>query len=118
MNKIISVSLVLTLVFACYCESGFCRDIQLIKMMNKNKTLLGGLKPVSQNSNEIDSIARFAVLEHNKKQVISYLGDRGSVWFGLEVKPEPNQITTVLENFNKNPNHILLFYGVLGCFSL
>lgn len=71
MNKITSVSLVLVIVFAYYCESGFCRDIQLIKMMNKNKALLGGLKPVSQNSAEIDSIARFAVLEHNKKQVLS-----------------------------------------------
>ncbi|KAK1386714.1 Cysteine proteinase inhibitor [Heracleum sosnowskyi] len=68
MNKITPVSLVLILLFACYFESGLCRDIQLIRMISKNKTLLGGLKPVSQNSNEIDSIARFAVLEHNKKQ--------------------------------------------------
>ena len=39
-------------------------------MMKKHKTFLGGLKPSSQNSAEIDSIVRFAVLEHNKKQVL------------------------------------------------
>ncbi|KAL8133530.1 hypothetical protein AgCh_008845 [Apium graveolens] len=35
---------------------------------NNNNTLLGGLKPVSHNTADIDSIARFAVLEHNNKQ--------------------------------------------------
>ncbi|KAL1821108.1 cysteine proteinase inhibitor A isoform X3 [Daucus carota subsp. sativus] len=67
MKKTISLGLVLVLVFAYYCDSGYCRDVQLIKM-KKHNTLLGGLKPSSQNSAEIESIARFAVLEHNKKQ--------------------------------------------------
>ena len=69
MKKTISLGLVLVLLFAYYCDSGYCRDVQLIKM-KKHKTLLGGLKPSSQNSAEIESIARFAVLEHNKKQVL------------------------------------------------
>lgn len=49
-------------------QTGFCSDQDLNTMAT-----LGALKdssPSSQNSLELDSLARFAVDEHNKKEVL------------------------------------------------
>uniref|UniRef100_A0A5B7A3T3 Cysteine proteinase inhibitor n=1 Tax=Davidia involucrata TaxID=16924 RepID=A0A5B7A3T3_DAVIN len=62
--SVVSLSL-FVLVFSAFCESGLCREDGFIRM----KTL-GGVHDCkgSQNSAEIQSIARFAVEEHNKKE--------------------------------------------------
>ncbi|XP_011041371.1 PREDICTED: cysteine proteinase inhibitor 6-like [Populus euphratica] len=55
---------VLVLLCGCYTELGLCRQDNFLKMK------LGGVHDCkgSQNSAEIDSLARFAVQEHNKKE--------------------------------------------------
>jgi len=56
---------VLVLLCGCYTELGLCGQDNFLKMK------LGGVHDCkgSQNSAEIDSLARFAVQEHNKKEV-------------------------------------------------
>ena len=72
MKKVISVSVLpvlLVLVLLCsVCELGHCLERSSVLKMR-----LGGIHDCkgSQNSAEIDSLARFAVQEHNKKAVIS-----------------------------------------------
>ena len=72
MKKVISVSVLpvlLVLVLLCsVCELGHCLERSSVLKMR-----LGGVHDCkgSQNSAEIDSLARFAVQEHNKKAVIS-----------------------------------------------
>jgi len=58
---------VLVLLCGCYTELGLCRQDNFLKMK------LGGVHDCkgSQNSGEIDSLARFAVQEHNTKEVFS-----------------------------------------------
>ena len=60
---------VLVLLCGCYTELGLCRQDNFLKMK------LGGVHDCkgSQNSGEIDSLARFAVQEHNTKEVFSSL---------------------------------------------
>ncbi|KAL4603780.1 hypothetical protein ACB092_10G148300 [Castanea dentata] len=71
MKKVISVSVLpglLVLVLLCsLCELGHCLERSSVIKMR-----LGGIRDCkgSQNSAEIDSLARFAVQEHNKKAVI------------------------------------------------
>ena len=50
-------------------DSGYCVQDPFIKMK------LGGVRDYigAQNSLEIDALARFAVQEHNKKQVFSFV---------------------------------------------
>ena len=72
MKKVISVSVLpvlLVLVLLCsVCELGHCLERSSVLKMR-----LGGIHDCkgSQNSTKIDSLARFAVQEHNKKAVIS-----------------------------------------------
>ncbi|CAK7339873.1 unnamed protein product [Dovyalis caffra] len=65
MNKSCLIVLsVLVLLCGCYTELGLCRQDNFLKMK------LGDVHDCkgSQNSGEIDSLARFAVQEHNKKE--------------------------------------------------
>ncbi|KAL6988094.1 hypothetical protein U1Q18_013838 [Sarracenia purpurea var. burkii] len=61
---VVSFSVVVILLSA-FCEFGICRDDRFVRM----KTL-GGVHNCkgNQNSAEIESIGRFAVEEHNKKE--------------------------------------------------
>lgn len=63
-NNSSSLVLLISILLFAFCELGSCRNYDFIKM----KKALGGLKGI-QNSAEIESIARFAVQEHNKKEV-------------------------------------------------
>jgi len=57
---------VVLVVLSAFCELGFCRDDGLIRM----KPVAGGIRDSvgMQNSAEIESMGRFAVDEHNKKE--------------------------------------------------
>ncbi|XP_076899278.1 cysteine proteinase inhibitor A-like [Bidens hawaiensis] len=55
------VMITVLLLFA-FCELGFCR-------VEKNLMFMGGIRETPQNNNlELESLARFAVDEHNKKE--------------------------------------------------
>ncbi|XP_034694809.1 cysteine proteinase inhibitor 12-like [Vitis riparia] len=60
---------ILSLSFVLVSQIGFCREDSFIRMP-KTMNLLGGVRDCGgiQNSAEIESIARFAVQEHNKNQ--------------------------------------------------
>ncbi|XP_058210217.1 cysteine proteinase inhibitor 12-like [Rhododendron vialii] len=62
-----SVSLMLLVVLSAFCDLGFSKDDGLIRM---KPVVVGGVRDVAgmQNSAEIESIGRFAVDEHNKKE--------------------------------------------------
>ncbi|KAE9455860.1 hypothetical protein C3L33_12236, partial [Rhododendron williamsianum] len=62
-----SVTLMLLVVLSAFCDLGFCKDDGLIRM---KPVVVGGVRDVAgmQNSAEIESIGRFAVDEHNKKE--------------------------------------------------
>ncbi|KAH7843533.1 hypothetical protein Vadar_017845 [Vaccinium darrowii] len=62
---IVSCTVVLV-VLSAFCELGFCGDEVLIRM----KPVAGGVRDSvgMQNSVEIESMGRFAVDEHNKKE--------------------------------------------------
>lgn len=64
-----SVTLMLLVVLSAFCDLGFCKDDGLIRM---KPVVVGGVRDVAgmQNSAEIESIGRFAVDEHNKKEVV------------------------------------------------
>lgn len=66
LNRLVLLSLSFVLVS----QIGFCREDSFIRMP-KTMNLLGGVRDCGgiQNSAEIESIARFAVQEHNKNQV-------------------------------------------------
>lgn len=68
MKKVISVSVLVLVLLCSVCELGHCLERSSVLQMR-----LGGIHDCkgSQNSAEIDSLARFAVQEHNKKAVIS-----------------------------------------------
>jgi len=62
-----SVTLMLLVVISAFCDLGFCKDDGFIRM---KPVVVGGVRDVAgtQNSAEIESIGRFAVDEHNKKE--------------------------------------------------
>ncbi|KAF5937717.1 hypothetical protein HYC85_025223 [Camellia sinensis] len=66
MKLVMSLSVVVVVVLSSFCELGFSRDDGFIRM----KPILGGIHDCmgNQNSAEIESIGRFAVQEHNKKE--------------------------------------------------
>lgn len=67
-HSIGSVALVLLVVLSAFCDLGFCKDDGLIRM---KPVVVGGVRDVEgmRNSAEIESVGRFAVDEHNKKEV-------------------------------------------------
>ncbi|KAJ8770426.1 hypothetical protein K2173_015040 [Erythroxylum novogranatense] len=64
MKRLSATILVVLLLLFGYSELGLCKEDSLIRMK------LGGVRDCrgSQNSAEIESLARFAVQEHNKEQ--------------------------------------------------
>lgn len=68
MNRYSLIVLSVMVLVCGFFESGLCREDNFIKMK------LGGHHDCkgSQNSAEIESLARFAVQEHNKKEVFSF----------------------------------------------
>lgn len=76
-NPLISLntlSLLLFLIISATANSEFCDD----KM-----ALLGGVQESrgAENSNEIESLARFAIEEHNKKEVFFFLKKKRKLGF-------------------------------------
>ncbi|KAI3682306.1 hypothetical protein L1987_82201 [Smallanthus sonchifolius] len=60
-SSFVASSLIITalLLFA-FCELGFCRV--------ERSLILGGVRDVGQNGVDLESLARFAVEQHNKKE--------------------------------------------------
>lgn len=67
-NRLIVSWTVVLVVLSAFCELGFCGEDGLIRM----KPVAGGVRDSvgMQNSVEIESMGRFAVDEHNKKEVV------------------------------------------------
>lgn len=49
------------------------KELLEFKPVNVSSTQMGGITDVTANSLEIDILARFAVDQHNKKEVLSFL---------------------------------------------